>query len=409
MIMMGKKCFAAGQELMAQAREFSRLDFSVIDSGTVSAFRKTVSAFNDFCVFLYTVKSLETWFEKELMGIVSKRVPEAEQLSVYGTLSLPVKHNTAQEEQKSLLKIALAIAESSADSPEDSPGIRSMVEEHLKNYAWLQVRWFIGDLMTSEQLLERMGAIEDPETQLKELEESPDKIKKESAELVEKYGFTDEEKEFVDIVKEFVFLRTYRTDTLNNANYLIMPFLRSVAKNLGVAYRDLLYMTVVEVAEAAETGMPPSVDMPARKEAWLFLRAGDDMGMYQGKGEVEAFVKEQGIEEESQSHINELRGKTAFRGQVTGQAKIINNPDDIGKVKKGDILVTVMTFPAYIAAMERAAAFVTDEGSILCHAAIVAREMHKPCVISTKIATKVFKDGEIIHVDADNGVVSKTG
>jgi len=64
-----------------------------------------------------------------------------------------------------------------------------------------------------------------------------------------------------------------------------------------------------------------------------------------------------------------------------------------------------MTFPSFIAAMQKAIAFVTDEGSITCHAAIVAREMKKPCIVGTKNATKVLKDGDKIEVDADNGTV----
>jgi pyruvate,water dikinase len=55
--------------------------------------------------------------------------------------------------------------------------------------------------------------------------------------------------------------------------------------------------------------------------------------------------------------------------------------------------------------MEKAAGFVTDEGGITCHAAIIAREMKKPCVIATKFATRVLKDGDLVEVDADNGVV----
>ena len=64
-----------------------------------------------------------------------------------------------------------------------------------------------------------------------------------------------------------------------------------------------------------------------------------------------------------------------------------------------------MTFPNFIPAMEKAAAFVTDEGGILCHAAIVARELKKPCVVGTNISTQILKDGDMIEVDADNGVV----
>jgi pyruvate,water dikinase len=55
--------------------------------------------------------------------------------------------------------------------------------------------------------------------------------------------------------------------------------------------------------------------------------------------------------------------------------------------------------------MKKAAAIVTDDGGITCHAAIVARELGKPCVIGTKIATQVFRDGDIVEVDADHGVV----
>lgn len=57
--------------------------------------------------------------------------------------------------------------------------------------------------------------------------------------------------------------------------------------------------------------------------------------------------------------------------------------------------------------MEKAAAFVTDEGGILCHAAIIAREMNKPCVIGTEKATKFFSDGDLVEVDATHGRVRK--
>jgi pyruvate,water dikinase len=76
-------------------------------------------------------------------------------------------------------------------------------------------------------------------------------------------------------------------------------------------------------------------------------------------------------------------------------------------VKKGEILIASMTRPEFLPAMQKAAAFVTDEGGITSHAAIVSREMKKPCIIGTKIATKVFKDGDMVEVDANKGIVRK--
>ncbi len=64
-----------------------------------------------------------------------------------------------------------------------------------------------------------------------------------------------------------------------------------------------------------------------------------------------------------------------------------------------------MTRPDYLPAMKKASAFVTDEGGITCHAAIVAREMKKPCIVGTKIATKILKDGDEVEVDANAGMI----
>ena len=66
-----------------------------------------------------------------------------------------------------------------------------------------------------------------------------------------------------------------------------------------------------------------------------------------------------------------------------------------------------MTTPDYVPAMKRAAAIVTDKGGRTCHAAIVSRELKIPCVIGTKIATQVFKTGDIVEVDAERGIVKK--
>jgi len=65
-----------------------------------------------------------------------------------------------------------------------------------------------------------------------------------------------------------------------------------------------------------------------------------------------------------------------------------------------------MTQPEFLPAMKKASAIITDEGGLTCHAAIISRELGIPCIIGTKIATKVFKDGDIVEVDATRGIVT---
>ena len=103
--------------------------------------------------------------------------------------------------------------------------------------------------------------------------------------------------------------------------------------------------------------------------------------------------------------IKEIKGSTACRGHVKGIVHIIRFENQINDFKKGEVLVTEMTNPDFVPAIKKAAAIITDEGGIMCHAAIVAREMNKPCIIGTKIVTTVLKNGDLVEVDADRGVV----
>ena len=105
---------------------------------------------------------------------------------------------------------------------------------------------------------------------------------------------------------------------------------------------------------------------------------------------------------------SKITGVVASKGPrsiYTGTAKIILSVGSKNEVEKGDFLVANMTTPNYIVQMRKAKGFITDEGGVTCHAAIVAREMNKPCIIGTKIATKVLKDGDLVEVDANKGVV----
>ena len=103
--------------------------------------------------------------------------------------------------------------------------------------------------------------------------------------------------------------------------------------------------------------------------------------------------------------IEEFSGNVAFKGKVTGKARLVLSSKDLNKVARGDILVATATNPDLLPAMGKAAGFITDQGGITSHASIVARELKKLCIIGTRIATRIIKDGDLVEVDADKGVV----
>ncbi|MDP3994470.1 MAG: phosphoenolpyruvate synthase, partial [bacterium] len=100
-----------------------------------------------------------------------------------------------------------------------------------------------------------------------------------------------------------------------------------------------------------------------------------------------------------------LTGAPASPGIGTGPVKILKSPKEISKISKDDVLVASMTSPDYVPAMKKAAAIITDQGGQTSHAAIVSRELGIPCVVGTKNATKILKDGDIVTVDGGQGKI----
>lgn len=113
------------------------------------------------------------------------------------------------------------------------------------------------------------------------------------------------------------------------------------------------------------------------------------------------------VEHEVVESVDFVRGTVAYKftKHIQGMVKVVENKQELDKIVKGDIIVAPMTTPEYAPIFNKVSAIVTDEGGITCHAAIVARELKIPCIIGTKIATQVLHDGDLVEVDADNGVV----
>lgn len=166
------------------------------------------------------------------------------------------------------------------------------------------------------------------------------------------------------------------------SHFITMPEMERISKRVDIHFQD-------ELEERAKRG------------CFIFN------GTVRAIKEMNSFLKKRNIilEKINTSDVKHFSGSIAYPGLVSGVAKVILGKKDLSKIKEGDILIASMTAPDYISAMKKSAAIVTDEGGITCHAAIVARELKKPCIIGTKIATKVLKDDMILEVDADKGVV----
>lgn len=100
-----------------------------------------------------------------------------------------------------------------------------------------------------------------------------------------------------------------------------------------------------------------------------------------------------------------ITGQTVYQGAVRGTAKLVFSSKDAEELSPGDILISPMTTPNLVTVMKKAAAIVTDEGGVTSHAAIAARELKIPCIVGTRFATEVIKNGDLVEVNADKGFV----
>jgi phosphohistidine swiveling domain-containing protein len=99
-------------------------------------------------------------------------------------------------------------------------------------------------------------------------------------------------------------------------------------------------------------------------------------------------------------------GTSAGRGAVGGIAHVIHNPNEYSSLPPQSILVTPMTHPDISLVAGRIIGIITDHGSILCHAAIIARERKLPCIVGCQNATMVVQTGQHIWMDAASGIVT---
>jgi phosphohistidine swiveling domain-containing protein len=190
------------------------------------------------------------------------------------------------------------------------------------------------------------------------------------------------------------------------AAFYSKEFFAEIATRLDVTLSDVLAYNDYEIADFLENRKTDVATEAARRRNYVVC-------VYK-KGNWSVLTEDESKKIESminpEENISECRGVVAFRASpVRGKVKIINSVTDMPKLDLGDILVSSMTRPEFIMSIELASAIVTDEGGMLCHAAIVARELKKLCIIGTKIATQVLHDGDLVEVDADNGIVKILG
>lgn len=206
-----------------------------------------------------------------------------------------------------------------------------------------------------------------------------------------------------DAFGNFMVTKIYRRFAQIYALYKMEFILEEIGKRLGLSLKEVRFMLPREVK---------SVLLKKRLNRKIIKQRTKFCVLYAEKNKEEIFIGEKAKElikltQRKIEKVIELKGQCGCVGRTKGTVKIIIRPQDMYKMKKGDVLVSIATDPDIVPAIKKAAAIVTEQGGVTSHAAIVSRELNIPCVIGTKIATKVLKDGDLVEVDATKGIIKK--
>lgn len=288
-------------------------------------------------------------------------------------------------------KLKKLVGERTLAEVRQAPDIYKQLEEHVKKYAWIETSNFIGEPLTVKRLYEQIihanlstGSATPPATK-------PSSTLQFRAQCMHDMGY----------------VKQLSAEYFSMITAMMMPFLRRVASKLGIGYRELILLRDDEVLDGTagklslET-IKEIVEMRKTHE-WAIFRDESNTLVFCDDTHDLATLKE--VMLPSKGPSKEVRGQVGNPGKATGVVKVVMNLDEFHKMNTGDVLVTTMTTPDFVIVMQKSSAIVTDIGGLLCHAAIVSRELKKPCIIGTKNATRILKDGDVVEVDADRGTI----
>lgn len=189
------------------------------------------------------------------------------------------------------------------------------------------------------------------------------------------------------------------------------------ATGLIVSLDDVFFLTYDELRGAIMTNSVQKAEdlrrlADKRKKTWKFQRQlTPPLVMGGPPSPLWKYVEkaQEGFRAHSEVAVEGIRGLPASPGRAIGQARIIHVPEEFDRVQGGDVLVAPATTPAWSPLFSRIVAVVTDTGSPVAHASLVAREYGIPAVVATADATSRLRDGQVVTVDGNEGVVLIVG
>jgi len=357
----------------------------------------------------------ESLIEQEL--IKEKIILSADEKNI---MTMPLKPIVHQEQELELLKIVKLVKSDSnyiyllkqilsADKIHRLklyPKLLNSIEAYVKKYHWIRNSWADVYIISAYEVVDQIQQIiigsRDVEAEIRKLNNYQRDLIRQKKLIAKKHHLS---KWLVRMFTMFSLIALWRDERkvqMQQLHYYLQLIGTEIAKRSKISWEQ------IKVCDPLSISRIPV--KPKDLIKYTKLLKNNKLMSWQGKtvrhfsSQIsKKFVKV--LEATFSTEMTEIRGLIACPGKVIGEVVVINKKSEFSKMKPGKILVTTMTRPDFMPLMRQAAAVVTDEGGITSHAAIISRELKIPCIIGTKVGTKVLHDGYQVEVNANHGVV----
>ncbi len=345
----------------------------------------------------------EPLLTNKLQGLLESRLgnDSQEKGKYFQILTTATKRTIAGQEEIDLLQLR---------NKQLTSGITDQtIVRHLERYSWIAFGydgpgWKVSDIH------KRLDQLPIELAQIKKLIEEKEEVElvtvAQQKEIEKRLHLTSDEKRLFNVLRTLGFWKFERKFMNQQAHELMEDFIRELAKRYSLSIPQVKMIAPYEMEQLLIRHEVDPLVLNERIRESVVLFRGTDYKVLSGNNvkNISQQIRNSLIVDTT---VSRLQGNTAYPGYAKGKVKRVDGPEDMKKLKTGEILISMSTSPHILPAMKRAAAIVTDSGGITSHAAIIAREIKIPTVIGTKIASKVLKDGDIVEVDANKGIVRK--
>jgi phosphohistidine swiveling domain-containing protein len=340
-------------------------------------------------------------------------------------LSVNIGETVAFAEQKNFYQVASAI---------DKPVIRKvfkgkslktitknlkkykkeneLIEKHIKKYEWVNSEYVSGAWKKEKwvELFKKAFILDKrPQENLEELLDNFNNLNNKKKEIIKELKPTKDVLHAIRSLEELIAQRDWAKGYLTKSLISYHKLIDEIARRTKLTREDLFNFSYTEIIDYFKGNKKLEKKEPEnrKKNGFALIIKNGKLSMVSGERNIQKVIREEKISDPFEKIVSKsfFKGLSASRGVTSGKVRVLEDSSKIPEFKDGEIIVTYMTTMEFTPIFRKAKAVVTDEGGMSCHAAIISREFKIPCIVGSKVATRVLKTGDLVEVDANNGII----